>query len=125
MEGLYNTYQSYVVMWSYISSPFTTQYRLLMPPWKRPFENIVGKGENAGYHHFLLLQQFFDPIKEKLHHKITLTFSSAKLMLSILAGLQSFLLSTLSQMTHFDSSNTQSLHADDNIKFDENDRKIL
>ena len=26
---------------------------------KKPFENIVGKGENAGYQHFLLFPQCF------------------------------------------------------------------
>ena len=25
---------------------------------KKPFENIVGKGENAGYQHFLLFPQY-------------------------------------------------------------------
>ena len=29
---------------------------------KRPFENIVGKGENAGNQHFLLFPQFFPTI---------------------------------------------------------------
>ena len=29
---------------------------------KKPFENIVGKGENAGKQHFLLCQQCFLPI---------------------------------------------------------------
>ena len=27
-----------------------------------PFENIVGKGENAGYQHFLLFPQYFLPL---------------------------------------------------------------
>ena len=30
-----------------------------MTKWKKPFENIVGKGENAGNQHFLLFQQSF------------------------------------------------------------------
>ena len=29
------------------------------PRSKKPFKNIVGKGENAGYQHFLLFPQFF------------------------------------------------------------------
>ena len=33
----------------------TTQSRLLMTLDKKPFENIVGKGENAGNQHFLLV----------------------------------------------------------------------
>ena len=38
---------------------FTKQPRLLTPLRKRPFENIVGKGENAGNQHFLLFPQCF------------------------------------------------------------------
>ena len=30
---------------------------------RKPFENIVGKGENAGHQHFLLCQQLFPPSK--------------------------------------------------------------
>ena len=37
---------------------FTTQSRLLTTQGKKPFENIVGKGENAGNQHFLLFPQF-------------------------------------------------------------------
>ena len=33
--------------------------RLLTTLDKKPFENIVEKGENAGYQHFLLFPQFF------------------------------------------------------------------
>ena len=38
---------------------FTAQSRLLTTLGKKPFENIVGKGENAGNQHFLLFQQRF------------------------------------------------------------------
>ena len=38
---------------------FTTQSRLSMILRKKPFENIVGKGENAGNQHFLLFPQCF------------------------------------------------------------------
>ena len=31
----------------------------LMTASKNPFENIAGKGENAGNHHFLLFQKSF------------------------------------------------------------------
>ena len=31
---------------------------------KRPLQNIVGKGENAGYQHFLLFLQYFLPCRE-------------------------------------------------------------
>ena len=32
----------------------------------RAFENIVGKGENAGYQHFLLFQQCFLPFPNQI-----------------------------------------------------------
>ena len=35
------------------------QSRLLMTLWRRPFENNVGKGENAGHQHFLLFPHWF------------------------------------------------------------------
>ena len=38
---------------------FTTQSRLLTTLMQRPFENVVGKGENAGNQHFLLFPQCF------------------------------------------------------------------
>ena len=38
---------------------FTTQSQLLTTQCKKAFENIVGKGENAGNQHFLLLPQCF------------------------------------------------------------------
>ena len=40
---------------------FTTQSRLLTNLRKKPFENIVEKGENAGNQHFLLFPQCFLP----------------------------------------------------------------
>ena len=33
---------------------------------KRPFDNIVGKGENAGHQHFLLYPQCFLPIAKHI-----------------------------------------------------------
>ena len=43
------------MLWEKKNQPqlFTRQSQLLMTLYKRPFENIVGKGENAGYQHFL------------------------------------------------------------------------
>ena len=38
---------------------FTTQSRILTTLKKKPLENIVGKGENAGNQHFLLFTQCF------------------------------------------------------------------
>ena len=37
----------------------TTQSRLLTTLCQKPFENIMGKGENAGNQHFLLFPQCF------------------------------------------------------------------
>ena len=45
-----------------------TQSRLLTILGKKPFENIVGKGENAGNQHFHPFQQCFNAIKDKNHH---------------------------------------------------------
>ena len=44
---------------------FTTQSRLLTALEKEYFENIAGKGENAGNQHFLLFPQCFLPIPER------------------------------------------------------------
>ena len=38
---------------------FTTQSPLLMTGGQKPFENFVGKGENASNQHFLLFKQCF------------------------------------------------------------------
>ena len=48
---------------NFLLSPhcFTTQSRPLTTPRKKPFENIFGKGENAGNQHFLLFPQCFLP----------------------------------------------------------------
>ena len=43
---------------------FTTQSRLLTTLRKKPLENIVGKGENAGIQHFHISPQCFLP-----HHR--------------------------------------------------------
>ena len=40
---------------------FPTKSRLLTTLDKKAFENIVGKGENAGNQHFLLFPQCFQP----------------------------------------------------------------
>ena len=47
---------------------FTTQSGFLMPVGKNPFENIVGKGENAGNQHFSFSHNVFSTIKYKNHH---------------------------------------------------------
>ena len=46
----------------------TTQFQLLTPVGKRPFENNVGKGENAGNQPFLLSHNVFCFIKDINHH---------------------------------------------------------
>ena len=42
-----------------------TQPRDLTTLRKKPFENIVGKGENAGNQHFLLLPQCFSILSRR------------------------------------------------------------
>ena len=44
----------------------TTQYQLLTALGKKPFENIVGKGENAGNQHFILFPQYFLPFPNQI-----------------------------------------------------------
>ena len=48
--------------------PVTTQSRLLMTLRKKPFENIVGEGENAGYQHFLLFSQCFLSLRKPIQN---------------------------------------------------------
>ena len=45
--------------------------------WKRPFENSVGKGENAGNQHFLLFPQCFLPFPKQISFLFTFKLSSA------------------------------------------------
>ena len=47
-----------------VIQPFTTQYQLLMTLKNEPFENIVGKGENAGN---LLYLHVFYPSQNKIN----------------------------------------------------------
>ena len=51
--------------------------KLLTIQKKKPFENIVGKGENAGYQHFLLFLQRFLPIPKRICFLDTFLLSSA------------------------------------------------
>ena len=54
------------------SRPLTTQA-------KKPFENIVRKGENAGNQHFLLFPQCFQPIPKRIPvFKLRLICTSAR-----------------------------------------------
>ena len=47
-------------------------------PIRKPFENIVGKGENAVNQHFLLFQQFFSTVlKTNFNTSVTFILSSA------------------------------------------------
>ena len=45
---------------------FTTQSRLQTTLKKKPFENTQGKGEHAGYQHFLLFLQCFQSIQKRI-----------------------------------------------------------
>ena len=44
----------------------TTKLELIWTLRKKPFENIVGKGENTGYQHFLLFPQCFLPFRTQI-----------------------------------------------------------
>ena len=46
--------------------PFPKQSRLITTLQKKTLENIVGKGENAGYQLFLLFPQSFPPFTERI-----------------------------------------------------------
>ena len=63
----------------------TTQLRLLMTLHKKPFENIEGKGENAGNQHFLLFPQCLLPFPKQISLFKSHLFSRL-LMLSILTN---------------------------------------
>ena len=47
------------MLWEKEKMPFIND------PYKKPFENIVGKGENAGNQHFLLFPPCFLPFLTK------------------------------------------------------------
>ena len=49
----------WVLIYLFVSLSLTTQSRFLTTRSKELFENIVGKGENAGYQHFVLFPQRF------------------------------------------------------------------
>ena len=53
--------------WQFNSSLHHTD---IWRPWKKAFENIVGKGENAGNQHFLLFPLYFLPL-----HQTSFNFS--------------------------------------------------
>ena len=45
--------------WNHYGKPIPTQWHILTCLGKKPFQNIVGKGENAGNQHFHLFPQCF------------------------------------------------------------------
>ena len=45
---------------------------------KKAFENIVGKGENAGNQHFLLFHNVFYAVKERSHNVSSIWFVVCK-----------------------------------------------
>ena len=54
-EKLFFPFQDYLTLYHKIKT--------FNDPEKRPFENIVGKGENAGTLHFLLFPPCFQPFQ--------------------------------------------------------------
>ena len=59
----HNVFKSFLVS---VVQPFTAQSRLITTLRKKPFENIVGKGENAGNQHFLIFLPYFLPIPQQI-----------------------------------------------------------
>ena len=57
--------------------PFNTQSRLLMTLKKKPFENIMKKGENAGTNIFTFSHNVFYPSKSNFSISIIFVLSSA------------------------------------------------
>ena len=57
---------------------FTTQSRLLATLKNQPFKNILGKGENAGNQHFLLLPNCFLPFQKKFQFYSNIYFVICK-----------------------------------------------
>ena len=56
----------YLIMSMYLLSVvFTTQSQLFTPLEKKAFENIEGKGENAGNQHFLLFPTMFSTLPNR------------------------------------------------------------
>ena len=57
----------WIALWTVNTySDTTTQSQLLTTQTEKPFENIVGKGENAGNLHFLLFPQCFLPFTKQI-----------------------------------------------------------
>ena len=86
----------------------------MIPPTEKPFENIVGKGENAGNQHFLLFLQWFLPFQKQISNFQSCLFCR---LLSIRTGLKFCRLVTSSLNDKiFDTikSNAQS-HADEKL----------
>ena len=57
---------------------FTSQSRLLTNLYEKPFENMVGKGENAANQHFLLFHHVFYPFFNQLPNDNILDWSKLK-----------------------------------------------
>ena len=58
LENNFNTFDGMI-----LAQLFTTQLTAL---YRKPLENIVGKGENAGNQHFLLFPQCFLPFPKQI-----------------------------------------------------------
>ena len=62
------------------TEPFTTQSILLTTLRKKPSENIVGKGENAGKQHFLLFPQCFLLFTKQISNLQSLLFCCLQIL---------------------------------------------
>ena len=95
------------------------------PQRKKPSENIVEKGENAGNQHFLLFPQWFlSNLEEKL-----LSGPSLICCLLVLSVSSSLRLPSDEELTHYQMTNFRLLQTErvcrwQFFKFDENGRKL-
>ena len=55
-----------------------------MSPQKKPFENIVGKGENAGNQNFLHFHNIFCNIKDKSSYELHLFYRLQMFLISLI-----------------------------------------
>ena len=60
------SHQLLYCIYDFSCQPFTTLWRLLMPPRIKPFKDKVTKGENAGNQHFILFPQCFLPFQKDI-----------------------------------------------------------
>ena len=63
--GKFQDFTARIVIKPNYICPFTKQFPIRTPLKKRPFENIMGKGENTVFQHFLLSSNVFYPSQKE------------------------------------------------------------